>query len=163
MLAVEVGGLEQRLPNAHQPSRTYDTLLNDFNVFFEEDIPDLLQQLDEAEIIVGYNLIQFDCRVLSHDCEPEDLIRFKGKTFDILAILDMPHRVRLAKHTFNGNGKTTIGKEAVNMFRQGLYEDLEKYCKKDVAITRKLFCLGARGKPIKYLSKHGEKHVDTGH
>ena len=61
---------------------------------------------------------------------------------------------RLAEHTL-GIKKTGNGLLALKWFSQGRMDLLEKYCRKDVEITRDLFLYGIRKKHLLFQNKAG--------
>jgi DEAD/DEAH box helicase domain-containing protein len=100
----------------------------------------------------------FDYKVLSA-YTAKDLGRFP--TFDLLD--DIKERVgfrlsldHVAVHTL-GEGKSGDGLQAVAWFKEGKMEELEKYCKKDVEITRRLFEFGCKNGFVIYETKEGQR------
>ena len=136
----------------------FDTLENRFLTFEEDRIDDLVNHLKKGDLIVGFNIVGFDYKVLGAYTE----VDLKGlPTFDILA--DIHQRLgfrlgldHLATETL-GTGKTAHGLQAVEWFRQGEMEKLSLYCRHDVEATRDLFQYGFQNGHIVYR----KKGVDT--
>jgi len=136
----------------------FDTLENRFLTFEEDRIDDLVNHLKKGDLIVGFNIVGFDYKVLGAYTE----VDLKGlPTFDILA--DIHERLgfrlgldHLATETL-GTGKTAHGLQAVEWFRQGEMEKLSLYCRHDVEATRDLFQYGFQNGHIVYR----KKGVDT--
>ncbi len=132
----------------------FDSLENRFLTFKEDRIDDLVNHLKKGDLIVGFNVVGFDYKVLGAYTE----VDLKGlPTFDILA--DIHGRLgfrlgldHLATETL-GTGKTAHGLQAVEWFRQGEMEKLALYCRHDVEATRDLFQYGLQNGHIVYRKK----------
>jgi DEAD/DEAH box helicase domain-containing protein len=155
-LAHEVGGWH----NAHlmrvSVAVLYDELENSYFVYREEEIDELLSRLSRYDLVVGFNIIDFDYRVLAPYSAGIDFTdRFP--TLDILkefkrvtgrrASLDHLAAVNI------GECKTGDGIQAVKWFREGKWDSLISYCRQDVMITRKLFSRGLNEGGLYYLDK----------
>jgi len=132
----------------------FDSLEKRFLSFEEDRIDDLMNHLKKGDLIVGFNVIGFDYKVLGAYTQ-QDLLALP--TFDILA--DIHKRLgfrlgldHLATETL-GRGKTAHGLQAVEWFRQGEMEKLTEYCRHDVAATRDLFEYGIQNGHLLYKKK----------
>ena len=152
--AQDVGGWQ----NAHlmrvSVAVLFDSIEDDFLVFDEERLDGLFDHLTRADLIIGFNIKQFDYKVLGAYTE-RDLNSLP--TFDILQ--DIHKRLgfrlgldHLAKETLD-RGKTAHGLKAVEWFRQGEMEKLSRYCRDDVEITRDLFEYGLKNGYLIYRKK----------
>lgn len=138
---------------------TYSSLKNDFTVYWEKDVPVLVEELKSAAKVIGFNLVQFDYKVL----QPYALqTRFASiLTLDLLLDLykNLGFRVsldNLASATL-GASKAADGVQSVHWFRNGELEKVADYCKADVDITRRLFEFGRDNGYVFYKSKLGSK------
>lgn len=156
-LANEVGGWH----NAHlmrvSVAVIYDEIKGSFIAYREEEIAELLKQLTQYDLIVGFNIIDFDYKVL------EPYARFnlyqRLPTLDILkdirlsigrkVSLDHLAAVNIKEH------KTADGLQAVRWFREGKWDSLINYCCHDVMITRKLFYKGLTEGKLYYYDREG--------
>ncbi len=138
----------------------YDSLEQRFLTFTEDRIDDLLSLLEEADLVVGFNIKKFDYSVLSAytSRDFEEL-----PTFDILE--DIYNRLgfrlgldHLAKETINQK-KLADGLQAVAWFREGEMEKLTAYCRQDVAATRDLFQYGLTNGHLIYRTKKDDARV----
>ncbi len=122
--------------------------------FFEQDLPKLWPILENADILVGFNIISFDLEVMRP--------YYTGKMNDwpVLDLLDRfrtatGHRVSLdtiATQTL-GVHKSGSGLDALEYFEKKQFDKLSSYCLKDVEITRDVYDYGhAKGK-VKFLNK----------
>jgi len=138
----------------------YDSIEDNYLVYVEESIDDLFSHLDKADLIIGFNIKNFDYRVLSAYTERK---LNELPTFDILE--DVYGRLgfrlgldHLAKETL-GKGKTAHGLQAIEWFRQGEFKKLTDYCRDDVAATRDLFMFGLEKGHLIYRTKREKRRV----
>ena len=153
-LAQDVGGWGNTHLMRVSLAVLFDTIENRFFTFYEDRIDDLISHLEKAELVVGFNVKRFDYRVLSAYTR-KDLLKLP--TFDMLQDIHERYGFRialdhLAKETLNAN-KSADGLKAVEWFRQGRMEELEKYCRQDVALTRDLFNYGMKNGHLIYRKK----------
>ena len=153
-LAQDVGGWMNTHLMRVSVAVVFDTAENRFFAYHEDRIDDLISHLEKADLVVGFNVKRFDYRVLSAYTR-KDLLKLP--TFDILQ--DIHERLgfrvgldHLAKETLNLS-KSADGLKAVEWFRQGKMEKLEKYCSQDVALTRDIFNYGMAKGHLIYRKK----------
>jgi DEAD/DEAH box helicase domain-containing protein len=120
---------------------------------FEPDLKKLWPVMEQADVLIGFNLDSFDLPAISA-YYPGDLKRFP--TLDLLTVIkdQIGHRVSLdalAKETL-GLQKFGVGLDAIKYYEQGQLEKLARYCMRDVEITRDLYDHGRRHKTVKFLS-----------
>lgn len=100
---------------------TYSTVKNDFTVYWEKDIPALLTELRSASKVIGFNLINFDYRVLQPYTGQIRLASIP--TLDMLADIhrNLGFRVSLDNlaSASLGAAKTADGVQSVQWFRSG--------------------------------------------
>jgi DEAD/DEAH box helicase domain-containing protein len=133
-----------------------DSLTGESLAFFEHQADRLFAHLRQADLVVGFNIIGFDFKVLSayDDGTLEHL-----PVFDILA--DVRRRLgfrlslaHLAEHTL-GAAKTADGLQSLVWVREGRMDLVEEYCRADVRITGQLFRHGLEAGWLRYLSRDG--------
>jgi len=153
-IAKEVGGWQNCHLMRISVAVLFDSIQDDFLIFEEDRIDDLLAYLRKGDLIIGFNIKQFDYRVLGAYSE-QNLSRLP--TFDILE--DVHRRLgfrigldHLATETLK-HGKTADGLQAVEWFRQGEMKKLTEYCCHDVAATRDLFLYGLENGHLIYRKK----------
>ena len=121
---------------------------NKFFVFEEKTVHKLGELLQEADVVVGYNIVDFDYQVL----QP-----YFNYTLDSLPTLDLlvqiervlGHRISLdavASATLDA-GKSASGLDAIKFWRLGQMDKLKEYCINDVKITRLVY---------EYALEHGK-------
>ena len=111
-----------------------------FVAYREDRFEELETVLKEAEQIVGFNLIGFDWPVLAaelgtwvSDLPTLDLMLEAQKALNRRISLDS-----LAQATL-GQGKLGSGLDALEYYRVGDWDRLERYCLEDVKLTRDLY------------------------
>jgi DEAD/DEAH box helicase domain-containing protein len=129
----------------------YSSLEDKFYSYTEEQVPELIEKLKEADLVVGFNNKNFDNIVLS---PYTDFDLSSLPTLDILEEITkkLGHRIKLrqlAEATLD-TGKSADGLKAVQWFREGKLEEVKKYCQKDVEITRDLFYFAKENGYLKY-------------
>ena len=138
---------------------TWSTQKNDFSVYWERDMPALLEELRSATKVIGFNLRGFDYLVLQ-PYAPE--MRFASvPTLDLLLdlqkILGFSISLDSVASATLGATKTADGIQAVEWYRAGELDKIAEYCKMDVDITRRVFEYGRDNGHIFYRSKLGSK------
>jgi DEAD/DEAH box helicase domain-containing protein len=116
---------------------------NGMRLWYEEDVPNLLAELETFQPIVTFNGEGFDFKVLSAYGAVAALYR---KSTDLLSLLNkkLGFRIKLdslAQSTL-GRGKTGSGTESVEWWRSGdpvLRQKVVDYCKMDVELTRDIY------------------------
>ena len=126
----------------------------EFQSYFEKDLPKLFPLLEKADVIVGFNVDDFDMQTF--------LPYYNGEittlpTLDIMKRIkdSIGHRISLdagAQETL-GIGKTGNGLDAIKYFKAKDWDKLEKYCLQDVKITRDLLDHGYSKGEVKFRNK----------
>ncbi|MCB0308820.1 MAG: hypothetical protein KDD48_05565 [Bdellovibrionales bacterium] len=155
--AVEVGGWSNISKMGVACAVCYDSIEDKYFEYVESQVPDLLVKLSEADLIVGYNIIRFDYVVLQ-GYSKVDFSR--NQSFDILVDVTriLGHRLKLDSivQATLGVGKTGDGLQSLQWVKEGRFDLISEYCKKDVELTRDLFLFGLQNKYI-YYQNYGEK------
>jgi len=137
--AAEVGGWHKCEKMGISVGVVFDSQLNDFVSYPEDDIAGLIKHLQSLDLVVGFNNRRFDNRVLSA-YTTADL--GKLPTLDILEEVHayLGYRLslnRLAESTL-GVEKSADGLQALKWYKEGKIDLIRHYCRKDVEITRDL-------------------------
>jgi DEAD/DEAH box helicase domain-containing protein len=120
-----------------------DADTGEYRSFTEATVPDLVDQLFGARLVVGYNTIKFDYKVL----RPYTHRRLTHlPTLDIFDHLyrRTNYRSRLdtvASETL-GVKKSGTGLEAADWWRTGQIDKLVEYCRDDVRLTYEVYQYG---------------------
>lgn len=131
----------------------YDSFDDQYHAYEENELYKVEQRLKLADLIVGFNIIDFDMRVLG------PYLLTDSKNFKVLDLMSeiakvRGHRVSLqsvAQATLH-DSKSGSGFDAIQLFRDGRMEDLKKYCLDDVRITKQVFDYGLTHKNILFYS-----------
>lgn len=156
--AQEVGGWGNSSMMGVSCSVVYDSVSGEFKTFYQDETDALGEFLAEFSIVVGFNLIRFDYRVLAGQSK----FKFHAlPTLDILADIErrLGHRLslnHLAAHTL-GAKKSADGLLALKWWKQGKIDRIVEYCRQDVAITKDLYLHGLKNGFLFYQNKSGRK------
>jgi DEAD/DEAH box helicase domain-containing protein len=156
--ADEVGGWNKISDMRMSIGVTYSTTRGDYKIYGEKQVDDLLNELQRADLVVGFNHLRFDYEVL-HGYTSLDLRQLP--TLDMLLELQntLQHRLSLdsiATATF-GVEKTAEGLQAIQWFREGRLLEIAEYCCYDVKITRLVHEYGAAHRQLHYQNRFGKK------
>jgi DEAD/DEAH box helicase domain-containing protein len=122
--------------------------------FFEKDLSKLFPLLERADVVVGFNIDGFDMPTFIPYYNA-DISRIP--TLDVMGRIkkSVGHRIGLdavAKETL-GAGKSGDGLDAIRYYKSGNFEALEKYCLRDVEVTRDVYDYGLKNGKIKFRNK----------
>lgn len=122
--------------------------------FFEQDLPNLFPLLEQADLVIGFNIDGFDM--------PTFLPYYNGDiskipTLDVLTRIkdSAGHRIKLdsvAVETL-GVGKSGDGLDAIKYYKNQQWDELKKYCIQDVAVTRDVYDYGLSKGHVKFRNK----------
>ena len=136
----------------------WDSLEKEYFTYLEDQAEQLVDKLDSADLVVGFNVIGFDYTVL----QPYASIDLQEiNTFDM--IIDVKKHLgfrlslnHLATETLKAE-KSADGLVSLQWFKEGKMDKIIKYCKQDVAITRDLFLYGEEHGHVFYKSRSGQQ------
>ncbi len=140
----------------------YDYQDQQGKVYFEKDVPKMFPILERASYIIGYNIRSFDMNVLQA-YYPGDVTQFQ--VFDILEDIREKIGRRLALndviHATLGKKKSGHGLLAIEMYKEGRFDELKQYCLDDVMLTKALFDYGVDKGEINYLDEVGKQTIEV--
>lgn len=136
----------------------YDSYLDEYVTYHENDVEGLVDHLCQLDMVVGFNNIRFDNRVLEgygfnkqHNVPTLDLLyEVKNRLSYRLSLQ------RLAGATLNSK-KSADGLQALEWYREGKINLIQKYCKKDVEITKDLFLFALKNEHLLFFNKAQKK------
>ena len=153
----EVGGRSQmhRLGVSVGVAYRYDT--DEFLTNTEDTIQGLISLLQEADLIVGYNILGFDYEVLRGytDLDLSTLPSF-DLMYDLEERLGFRPRLESVVTATLGEGKTADGLQALEWWKLGELEKIAEYCREDVRVTRDLYNFGKRNRFVR-VTRFGGK------
>ena len=154
--AAEVGGWHRAERMGVSVAVLYDAASDNFRSYLEDDIPDLINDLQSLDLVVGFNNKRFDNRVLS----AYSVVNLASlPTLDIMEEITnrLGYRLsldRLAEHTL-GIKKSANGLLALQWYKEGRIDEIIHYCRHDVKITRDLFIFGLENRFLLFQNKAG--------
>lgn len=156
--ADEVGGWNNVRDMRMSVGVTYSTARGEYQIYAENRVNDLIQELMRADLVVGFNNLRFDYEVL-HGYTVIDLAQIP--TLDMLVEIQkiINHRLSLDSiaTTTLGVEKTAEGLQAIEWYRQGKLLEIAEYCCYDVKITKLVHEYGGRHKQLFYKNRFGSK------
>ncbi len=155
--ANDVGGWSKKGDMGMSVGVTYSTRSGKYIAYPEKRVNELIDQLVKADLVIGFNHINFDYAVLEgyHPFTLNDLCL----SLDLLVSIEEKagHRMKLDSIATAslGAGKTAQGLDAIRWWREGKFRDVAEYCCYDVKVTKLVHEFGARNGFIKYDDKFG--------
>lgn len=157
--ANDVGGWDKKHEMGMSVGVIYSLIDECYEIFSEDRVEALIQRLQRADLVVGYNIMRFDYEVLMAYtilALPEHL-----PTLDLLLEIEKiaGHRLKLediAQGTL-GVGKIADGLDAIRWWREGRLIEIAEYCCFDVKVTRLVHEYGMKNKELFYNDRFGRK------
>ena len=156
--AHEVGGWHNARDMGLSCAVVYASDTQQFETYYEKDVKDLVERLTRAALVVGFNTLNFDYKVLagyfSFDCQAIN-------SLDLLADLHrrLKFRVSLdnvAQATLREK-KSADGLQALTWWREGRVDKIVDYCRQDVLVTKNVYEFGLENDFVRYRRKNGEQ------
>jgi DEAD/DEAH box helicase domain-containing protein len=156
--AAEVGGWHNKRAMKMSLGVTYSTARGSYEIYRESEVDQLLQELQRADRVIGYNVIDFDFEVLGaysvfdlSQVPVLDLMRDVEKVVGARIGLDA-----ISEQTI-GTGKTADGMEALKWWKDGELRKIAEYCCYDVKATRLVHEFGNAYGCVFYYSKKSQR------
>jgi DEAD/DEAH box helicase domain-containing protein len=156
--AAEVGGWHNKRAMKMSLGVTYSTARGSYEIYREDEVDKLLQELQRADRVIGYNVIDFDFEVLGaysvfdlSQVPVLDLMRDVEKVVGSRIGLDA-----ISEQTI-GAGKTADGMEALKWWKEGQLKRIAEYCCYDVKATRLVHEFGNAYGCVFYYSKKSQR------
>ena len=130
---------------------TYSYVSDKFDHFTEESLSELQKLIDSHDLIVGFNIINFDLKLL----EALGVQIPREKVYDIY--LELKRAADAGKYekgfnlknialVNNVSQKSGHGADAPEMWQQGKEKEVVEYCLQDVLVTKEILDLVMEGK-----------------
>ena len=158
-IAQDVGGWAHIDKLGISVACAYDSKTGEMLSFTEDKMKDLIA-LCKERLVVGYNIVGFDLKVMA----PYGLDSRRIDVFDIMLDVQATSGRQflkldvIAKGTL-GSAKSADGLQAVEWYRQGKIDKIIEYCKKDVEITKDVFVYGMKHGHIKISKADGSSDI----
>jgi len=157
--ANDVGGWDKKSDMGMSLGVTYSTNLNEYRIYTEKRVNDLVQQLLLADLVVGFNIVNFDYEVLMG----YTILDLPGqlRSLDLLVEVEktLGNKLRLdniAQATL-GLGKTGDGVDAIKWWREKRLMEVAEYCCFDVKVTKLVHEHGLEHRELFYTDKFSRK------
>jgi hypothetical protein len=157
--ANDVGGWDKKSDMGMSLGVTYSTNLNEYRIYTENRVNDLVQQLLRADLVVGFNIVNFDYEVLMG----YTILDLPGqlRSLDLLVEVEktLGNKLRLdniAQATL-GLGKTGDGVDAIKWWREKRLLEVAEYCCFDVKVTKLVHEHGLEHRELFYTDKFSRK------
>jgi DEAD/DEAH box helicase domain-containing protein len=154
----DVGGWANKAAMLMSVGVTYSTAEGRYRIYDEAHVNDLIKELMRADLVVGFNIVNFDYEVL-HGYSALDLKA--TPTLDLMVDLEkkLGHRLKLdtvAKATLAAP-KIADGMEALRWWKEGKLMEIAEYCCFDVKITKELHEYGQKYGVVFYHDRLGQR------
>ena len=157
--ANDAGGWDKKRDMLMSLGVTYSTRTGEYRIFPEARVQELIGQLLKADLVVGFNVINFDYEVLMgytildlpHQCRTLDMLVEIERTLGHRLGLDA-----LASATL-GVGKTGDGLDAIRWWREGRLMEIAEYCCFDVKCTKLVHKYGAQNGNLFYNDRFQQR------
>ena len=157
--ANDAGGWDRKRDMGMSIGVTYSTAKGEYKIYSESRVNDLVSELLRADLVVGFNVINFDYEVLMGYTILD--LPHQIPTLDLLVELEkkLGHRLALdavATATL-GVGKTGDGLDAIRWWREGKLLDIAEYCCFDVKVTKMVHEFGRDKKHLMFVDRFQQK------
>ena len=157
--ANDAGGWDKKRDMKMSLGVTYSTRLGEYRIYGERRVEELVQQLLRADLVVGFNVVNFDYEVLMgytaydlpHLCRTRDLMVDIEKKLGHRLGLDAVASASI------GVGKTGDGLDAIRWWREGRLLDIAEYCCFDVKCTKLVHEFGIEKKKLFYTDRFQQR------
>jgi DEAD/DEAH box helicase domain-containing protein len=146
----------------------FSTSTGRYEVFGEAQVNQLVERLRRADLVVGFNVLNFDYQVLM-GYTILDLVA-ELPTADLMADMEkrLGHRLGLdaIAHATLGIQKTAAGLDAIKWWREGRILEIAEYCCFDVKVTRLVHEHGCRHKELFFHDRFAQRQrieIDWAH
>ncbi|WP_246052221.1 DEAD/DEAH box helicase [Desulfobotulus mexicanus] len=154
--AAEVGGWHRADRMEVSCVVVYDSFVDDCITFLAEDVDELIFLLKEADLVVGFNILRFDYRVLSGYTD------FDFSSLPTMDLLVKVHERLGYRLSLDHLGRETLGAQksadgllALQWWKEGRLKEIIDYCRQDVLLTRDLYLYGVTKGFLLFRNKAG--------
>jgi hypothetical protein len=157
--ANDAGGWNRKCDMRMSVGVTFSSATGGYEIYSEAQAQNLVERLRRADLVVGFNVLNFDYHVLM-GYTILDLIA-ELPTVDLM--LDVEQRLghRLALDAIAGATlgiqKTADGIDAIKWWREGRLREIAEYCCYDVKVTRLVHEHGCRHGELFYQDRFAQR------
>lgn len=152
----EVGGRNNIRRMSMSVGVTLSSATGEFRDYLESDVQALIDELTSADLVVGFNVLNFDYEVLrGYTTQPLDRIPTVDLLQDIYQRLGFRVSLDSVAGATLGVSKLADGLQAIRWYREGKIAELLAYCRQDVDVTRQVYVYGRENGLVKFTDKFG--------
>jgi len=157
--ANDVGGWDKKTDMGMSLAVTYSSDLSEYRIYPEKRVDDLIYQLLRADLVVGFNVVNFDYQVLMGYTVLD--LPSQLRTLDLLVEIEQaigakPKLENIAQATL-GLGKSGDGIDAIKWWREKRIMEIAEYCCFDFKVTRLVHEHGTHFREVFYADKFNQK------
>ena len=157
--ADEVGGWQNIRDMRLAVGVTYNASMNIYRDYTEEEADRLIATLRTADLVVGYNVLRFDYKVLrAYTDDPLSDLPTVDMLKDLYQTLGWRPKLDNVAAATLGEGKSADGLQAVRWFRQGQLDKVMAYCRRDVEVTYQVYRFGRRNGYVQVRDRRWRVH-----
>ena len=136
--AADVGGWDKKCDMGMSVGVTYSTKSGKYHIYSEDMVQELIAQLQQADLVVGYNHIYFDYQVLMGYtiADLPSQLSSLDLMIDIEEACQSRPKLDAVAHGSLGARKTAEGLQAIRWWREGKLYEIAEYCCFDVKVTK---------------------------
>ena len=157
--ANDAGGWDKKRDMGMSIGVTFSTASGEYTIYTEDRVNDLVTELLRADLVVGFNVVNFDYEVLMGYTILD--LPSQVPTLDLMVEVEkkLGHRLGLdaiATATL-GVGKTGDGLDAIRWWREKKLLEIAEYCCFDVKVTRLVHEYGRDRKHLFFNDRFQQK------
>lgn len=156
--ANDVGGWDRKADMKMSIGVTFSSAKNAYTIYDESMVNQLIEELLEADCVVGFNHIWFDYEVLMGYTILD--LQSQTKNLDLMLDLEkeLQHKPKLDAIAAEslGEGKTAVGTDAIKWWQEGRIMDIAEYCCFDVKVTKLVHEYGAKNGIVRYKNRYNQ-------
>ena len=157
--ANDVGGWANKARMGMSIGVTYSSRSGEYVIYGENEAEGLINEIINADLVIGYNHINFDYEVLQGYSTWE--ICTIAQSLDMIVDIEekLGHRLKLeaVAEACLGSGKSADGIDAIKWWQQGEVMKIAEYCCFDVKVTRLVHEYGVKNGFIHYIDRFGNR------
>jgi DEAD/DEAH box helicase domain-containing protein len=155
--AAEVGGWHRADQMGISCAVLFDSRRQTYLNFMEDQVDEFIERLFQYDMVVGFNIKRFDYVVLSGYAQIdfsrictldilEDVYNYLGYRLSLAHLAEVNLKSR----------KSADGLQALKWWQEGRIDEILKYCRQDVRITRDLYLYGQQHGYLLFRNKSEE-------
>ncbi|MBA2585723.1 MAG: ribonuclease H-like domain-containing protein [Chthoniobacterales bacterium] len=157
--ANDAGGWDRKGDMRMSVGVIFSTTTGRYEVFAEARVNQLVDRLRRADLVVGFNVLNFDYHVLMGYTILD--LAAELPTADLMVDMEqrLGHRLGLdaIAHATLGVQKTAAGLDAIRWWREGRVLEIAEYCCFDVKVTRLVHEHGCRTKELFFHDRFAQR------